>query len=191
MAKTKVIGRKPQAITLGEALCQGLTRRSLKDPPLSRLIADVLRLGGSPVTAASLVGVTPSTFKRWMKGKSKPSKKSTRSLSMVRRRGQLKPGRVKRLKSSNGLIISGKTLYDDRERDFDLKIHLRPGTVGRIIAQFLAGDVRGMENALLKGIHDSWYHNLFAGLLFSQREHEDTGDELVDAGIEVYGATYG
>lgn len=179
-------------ITLGEALWQGLTKRSPKDPTISGLVADVLKLGGSPVKAASLAGVTPATFKKWMSKKSRPSKKSLGKLSAARRRGQLRPGRVKRLKRLNGLTISGLTLYDMRERDFRLSLHIKSGTVGKIIDAYFLGDMRGMEDALVKGIHESWYYGLFSQFVYHSRHpEEETGDALVDAGIEVYGATYG
>lgn len=147
---------------------------------LPRMLSAILKAAGSPTAAARIIGVHPSTLRRWRAGTASPSARSAPLLQRAVRRARLTPRREARIRASAPAL---RVVQRDngRRRDLDARnFGWRPGASNDVVDAFLAGaSPADLRKITKKGIRDRWYQE------WIDADYEDVGPDLPDP--DTYG----
>lgn len=122
------------------------------------------RAAGSGRRAAAMVGVSPSTWRRWKAGGGR-SAHSTELLKVAARIIRVPAGREARIRGGDRGVTVPITYKNDPTRQRDVgagSLGLTPGTLGRVLdVYFSGGNNHDMGKAFTDGITDPFYQDWF------------------------------
>lgn len=165
---------------LADALYKGITggrSRAIDAKPLAARVAAIEKRAGSRSAAAKLIGVSPETLRRWLKGGQTPTGKNAAKLDAAGRRAVLSARREEQLRKQKALSTGkknprGKTIInrhrmvikgtirvsgDERDdRKIDVGEYLPAEVVGNVLDAWLSGDDARAVDLLTTGIHEHY-----------------------------------
>lgn len=170
---------------VGHAIFRAFTKRSPKSESRSASVRAgqlLKRVGGKVKDAASKAGVSPSSFRAWLSGKSSPKAQNSKKLNRANREELTPPGRRERLLQagndgmedgsesrdfigaaarplSGGFVVVGefKVSEDVRERTLNLAAHLSSSDLEDLLGAHFRGDSEVMTGILQDAVHG--YHS--------------------------------
>lgn len=136
---------------------------------LADQVAELKTRYGSGRKAAKATGIPESTLRRV----AKTGRAGSANLDKLDQ--GVRSGRVSGTLTDANLKISATDRTSGREREITAtQLKLKPGTVERMRAAYVAGDDQGAAKALLDGIGDTWYRGwLTPGSTLSRTGTED------------------
>lgn len=160
---------------MSEAVYRAFLHRSPATELRGMSVADLVRQveagAGGQKAAATRLGVSPSTLRRWKSGAATPSPRTGAGAKLRQlakafgRRARMGPRTEAKLRGSPDWRITGNVVVssDARQRTIYPQRDLNPGSLNEVVDAFLRGDDREVEAAMDRVI-DSWIPGASVGV---------------------------